>query len=146
MEYGFGQKELDRVESILQEELIDIGVSVTLLIDMAGNIIARRDDGNCQHDLYSLAALAAGNFGAVNAMAQIMGEENFTLLFHKGEAESIHFSKVEDDFLLITIFGNEVSLGFLRLRVEEVAKKIKESLLYKTMLLANLLESETDLK
>jgi len=146
MEYGFGQKELDRVESILQEELIDIGVSVTLLIDMAGNIIARRDDGNCQHDLYSLAALAAGNFGAVNAMAQLMGEENFTLLFHKGEAESIHFSKVEDDFLLITIFGNEVSLGFLRLRVEEVAKKIKESLLYKTMLLANLLESETDLK
>lgn len=145
MEYGFGQKELDRVESILQEELIDIGVSVTLLIDMAGNIIARRDDGNCQHDLYSLAALAAGNFGAVNAMAQIMGEENFTLLFHKGETESIHFSKVEDDFLLITIFGNEVSLGFLRLRVEEVAKKIKESLLYKTMLLANLLESEPDL-
>ncbi len=142
MEYGFGQKELDRVESILMEELIDIGVNVTLLIDMAGNIIARCDDGNCQHDLYSLAALAAGNFGAVNAMAQIVGEENFTLLFHKGESESIHFSRVEDDFLLITIFGNDVSLGFLRLRVEEVAKKIKESLLYKTMLLANLLETE----
>ncbi len=144
MEYGFGQKELDRVERILQEEMIDIGVHVCLLIDMAGNVIARCDNGECSHDVYSLAALAAGNFGAVNAMAQIVGEDNFTLLFHKGEKESIHFSKVEDDFLLITIFGNEVSLGFLRLRVEEVAKKIKESLLYKTMMLANLLESDSD--
>ena len=143
MEYGFGQKELDRVESILQKELIDIGVTCSMLIDLAGNVIARCDNGNCPHDLYSLAALAAGNFGAVNAMAHILGEDNFTLLFHKGKEESIHFSKVEDDFLLITIFGNSVSLGFLRLRVEEVTRKIKESLLYKTMMLKNLFESET---
>ncbi|MEW5736676.1 MAG: roadblock/LC7 domain-containing protein [Thermodesulfobacteriota bacterium] len=142
MEYGFGQKELDRVESILQNDLIGIGVHCALLIDMAGNVIARCDDGNCPHDLYSLAALAAGNFGAVNAMAQMVGEDNFTLLFHKGKNESIHFAKVDDDFLLITIFGNDVSLGFLRLRVDEVTKKIKESLLYKTMMLQNLFDSE----
>ena len=142
MEYGFGQKELDRVERVLQEDLIDIGVNCTLLIDMAGNVIARCDNGECPHDLYSLAALAAGNFGAVNAMAQMVGEDNFTLLFHKGANESIHFAKVEDDFLLITIFGNDVSLGFLRLRVEEVSKKIKESLLYKTMMLQNLFDSD----
>ncbi len=144
MEYGFGQKELDRVESILEEELIEIGVHCCLLIDMAGNVIARCDNGNCTHDLYSLAALAAGNFGAVSAMAQMVGEDNFTLLFHKGENESIHFSKVDDGFLLITIFGNDVTLGFLRLRVEEVSKKIKESLLYKTMLLRNFIDSDSD--
>ncbi len=142
MEYGFGQKELDRVESILQNDLVAIGVSCAILIDMAGNVIARCDNGKCNLDLYSLAALAAGNFGAVNAMAQMVGEDNFTLLFHKGKNESIHFAKVEDDFLLITIFGNEVSLGFLRLRVEEVTKKIKESLLYKTMMLQNLFDSD----
>ena len=64
MEYGFGQKELDRVESILQNDLIAIGVTCAILIDMAGNVIARCDNGQCNLDLYSLAALAAGNFGA----------------------------------------------------------------------------------
>jgi predicted regulator of Ras-like GTPase activity (Roadblock/LC7/MglB family) len=72
-----------------------------------------------------LAALAAGNFGAVSAMAKIIGEEEFSLLFHKGHKESIHFSKVLADFLLVTIFGKEVSLGFLRLKVSEAIERIK---------------------
>jgi len=93
---------------------------------MAGNIIAQRDNGNCEHDLYSLAALASANFAAVDTMAKIVGEEEFSLLFHKGERENIHFSKVSNEFLLITIFGKEVSLGLLRLKVAEAVEKVKE--------------------
>lgn len=71
-----------------------------------------------------MAALAAGNFGAVSAMANMIGEQDFSLLFHKGEEESIHFSKVMEDFLLITIFGGDISLGFVRLKVTESIGKI----------------------
>ena len=94
------------------------------MIDLAGNIIINLDDGEIEHDVYSLAALAAGNFGAVSAMAEIVGEKEFSLLFHKGENESIHFSKVGEGLLLITVFGKDVSLGFLRLKVDEVIKRI----------------------
>jgi len=125
MEYSFGQEQLDRLERVLAADLIVTGVSCVLLIDMAGNIITRCDDGHCDIDVYSLAALSAGNFGAVEAMAKIVGEEEFTLLFHKGEKENIHFSKIDEDFLLITIFNNEMSLGFIRLKVTEAIKKIK---------------------
>ncbi|NTV32201.1 MAG: roadblock/LC7 domain-containing protein, partial [Deltaproteobacteria bacterium] len=38
------------------------------------------------------------------------------------------FSKVTDEFLLITIFGKEVSLGFLRLKVAEATDKLVEIL------------------
>jgi predicted regulator of Ras-like GTPase activity (Roadblock/LC7/MglB family) len=61
-------------------------------------------------------------------MASLIGEEEFSLLFHKGKKESIHFSKVSDEFLLITIFGKEVSLGFLRLKVAEATDKLVELL------------------
>jgi len=74
--------------------------------------------------LNSLAALAAGNFGAVSTMASLIGEDEFSLLFHKGKKENIHFSKVTDEFLLITIFGKEISLGFLRLKVAEATEKL----------------------
>ncbi len=125
MEYALTQEHLENIERILQRDFMELGVHCVVLIDMAGNIIASLDNGEMNQDIYSLAALAAGNFGAVSAMAKIVGEEEFSLLFHKGEKQNIHFSKVMDDFLLISIFGKETSLGFLRLRVSEANKKIK---------------------
>ncbi len=122
------KEQFERIESILAEELMELGVQCVLLIDLAGNIIVNLDDGKVEHDIYSLAALAAGNFGAVSAMAKIVGEEDFSLLFHKGEKESIHFTKVVDELLLVTIFGKEVSLGFLRLKVTEATNKMREML------------------
>ncbi len=116
---------LDLIERILEEELINLGVGSVLLIDMAGNVIINLDDGKTKHDVYALAALAAGNFGAVSEMAKIIGEKEFSLLFHKGEKESIHFSKVSEGQLLITVFGKDVTLGLLRLKVAEAIEKIQ---------------------
>jgi predicted regulator of Ras-like GTPase activity (Roadblock/LC7/MglB family) len=123
--YALGQNQLDRIEDILKSELIDNGVRCVFLIDMAGNIITNLDNGEKQHDIYSLAALAAGNFGAVSAMAKIIGENDFSLLFHKGKKENIHFTKIASEFLLVTIFGNDISLGFLRMKVGESVDRLK---------------------
>ena len=128
MSYTLGQEQLDIIEEILQQDLIDVGVRCVFLIDMAGNIIANKDNGQSKHDVYSLAALAAGNFGAVSAMAKIIGEGEFSLLFHKGKKENIHFNKIITEFLLITIFSNDISLGFLRLKVNKSVEKIKKIL------------------
>jgi predicted regulator of Ras-like GTPase activity (Roadblock/LC7/MglB family) len=123
-EYSFSQQQLETIESIILNDLIESGAHSVLLIDMAGNIIAKADNGDCDHDIYSLAALASANFAAVDTMAKLVGENEFSLLFHKGEKESIHFSKVKKDFLLISIFGKKVSLGLLRLKVAEAIEKI----------------------
>jgi predicted regulator of Ras-like GTPase activity (Roadblock/LC7/MglB family) len=126
--YIFGKEELTRIEEVLVKNLIEVGVHCVVLIDMAGNIVAELDNGEMKPDVYSLAALAAGNFGAVSAMAKIVGEDEFSLLFHKGEKECIHFSKILTDLLLITIFDRDLSLGFLRLKVAEATEKIEKIL------------------
>jgi predicted regulator of Ras-like GTPase activity (Roadblock/LC7/MglB family) len=128
LSYTFDKEQINSIDKILQEDLIEEGVHSVILIDMAGNIISDLDNGKKKHDVYSLAALAAGNFGAVSTMAKMIGEEDFSLLFHKGEEESIHFSKVMENFLLITIFGSDMSLGFMRLKVNESIGKIKKIL------------------
>ena len=128
MSYTFDKEQINSIDKILQEDLIEGGVHSVILIDMAGNIISDFDNGKKKHDVYSLAALAAGNFGAVSTMAKMIGEEDFSLLFHKGEEESIHFSKVMEDYLLITIFGSDMSLGFMRLKVNESIRKITKIL------------------
>ena len=124
MDHALGTEQLDKIDSTLRTELMELGVHCVVLLDMAGNIIADQDNGKVKFDLYSLAALAAGNFGAVSTMAQMIGEEEIFLLFHKGKKENIYFSKVLEDFLLITIFGHDLSLGFIRLKVTEAIEKI----------------------
>ncbi|RTZ99327.1 MAG: roadblock/LC7 domain-containing protein [Deltaproteobacteria bacterium] len=128
MTYILEQKQIEEIEQVLSKSLIDLGVHSVILIDMAGNIVVDQDSGNSDHDIYSLAALAAGNYGAMNAMANIVGEDEFSLLFHKGETANIHFSKILSDYLLVSIFGKEISLGFLRLKVAEAVAKIEKLL------------------
>lgn len=124
------QEKLAGIEEILEKDLIDKGVKCVLLIDMAGNIIANLDSDKAELDIYSLAALAAGNYGAVGAMANIVGEDDFSLLFHRGKDVNVHFTNILNYYLLIDIFDNGLSLGFLRLIVADAVKKIKFLLNY----------------
>ncbi len=126
-----GQEQLDQIHDTLNKNLIGSGVQSVMLIDTAGNIIASIDNGCDSLDLYALAALAAANFGAMSSMARIVGEDEFSLLFHKGQKENIYFSKVNDDFLLINIFNNQISLGFLRLKMVKVIEDLLKVLLTK---------------
>lgn len=124
----YRQEQLDRISDILHRDLRQLDIHFVLLIDMAGHIVANYDHGNSGFDVYALAALAAGSFAAVKAMATVVGEDEFSLLFHKGKKENIHFSRVGEKYLLVTIFGNNMSLGLLRLNVNEVIEKIKKIL------------------
>ena len=124
------QEKLAGIEEILEKDLIDKGVKCVLLIDMAGNIIANLDSDKAELDIYSLAALAAGNYGAVGAMANLVGEDDFSLLFHRGKDVNVHFTNILNYYLLIDIFDNGLSLGFLRLIVADAVKKIKFLLNY----------------
>jgi predicted regulator of Ras-like GTPase activity (Roadblock/LC7/MglB family) len=127
MNYGVvSQEQLEKIDEILSEQLIKIGVDCVIIIDMAGNIITAKDNGTSKYDVYSFAALAAGNFATVNAMAKLVGEQEFSLLFHKGTDCNIHFSKIDEELLLITMFGKHISLGFLRLNVVKALEQIRK--------------------
>ena len=115
----FNQNQLDAIDNVILTNLIEAGLDNVIFMNMAGNTIAKLDNGKSHLDSTAFAALAAGNFAAVDAMAQLVGESEFSLLFHKGEKSSIHFSKVSDDTLLITMFNKDISLGLVRLKVRQ---------------------------
>ncbi len=116
---------LEEARSQIENALIKAGVHTVLLIDEAGNIVASCGTECDKLDTTSLAALAAANFGATSQMAKLIGEDDFSLLFHKGKKDSIHFARVGGSLILITIFGDDVSLGLVRLRVAQLAETIR---------------------
>jgi hypothetical protein len=43
----------------------------------------------------------------------------------EGQDENLHVGKVTSELLLITVFGNDVSLGFLWLKIAESIDRIR---------------------
>ena len=125
MAYSISQEHLGIIEGVLQKELMPLGLQTAILIDQAGNILVNIDNGKGDLDIHSLAALAAGNFGAVSAIAELIGEQEFSLLFNKGAKENLNFSKFLEDFLLVTVFGHDTTLGMLRLKIDGATQKLK---------------------
>ncbi|HET97094.1 MAG TPA: roadblock/LC7 domain-containing protein [Desulfurivibrio alkaliphilus] len=115
---------LERTRLALESSLISAGVRTALLIDGAGNILSNCGQDSAEIDAISLAALAAANLGATSQIAKLIGEEDFSLLFHKGKTDNIHFSRIGDELILITIFREDVSLGLVRCRVNDISATI----------------------
>jgi predicted regulator of Ras-like GTPase activity (Roadblock/LC7/MglB family) len=127
--HKLSKNQLDRIEEILQRDFIDPGVHCAFLVDLAGNNIAHRVISKFDGVINLLPAVAASNFAAVSAMARMVGDNDFALIFHKGEYKSIHFRKVMSNLLIVSIFGNEFSLGLLRLKMNKAIRKIRKTLL-----------------
>jgi len=117
---------LNKLEDLLSKLIKEGGASYTLLTDMAGNLICKNGEGPV--DATSLAVLTAANFAATKEIARLIGEKEFSLLFHRGQKENIHFTRISPEILLIVLFKPYVSLGLLRLKVESIKKEIQKLL------------------
>ena len=71
-----------------------------------------------------MASLTAGNVAATDALAKLIGEKEFSVLFHEGERDNIHISIVGLRVILVVIFDERSSLGLVRLRVKKAAVEL----------------------
>lgn len=117
---------LEFARNKIDDSLIKAGVSTVLLLDQAGNIVANCGNSPKDVDITSLAALTAANFAATSQLAKLIGEDDFSLLFHKGKKDSLHFVRVNNDLIMVSIFKDNISLGLVRLRVTELIKTLKD--------------------
>ncbi len=119
---------LEKIRSAIEQKLTSAGVHTVMLVDAAGNVLSSVGTEHSAIDTISLAALTAANFAATSQIAKLIGEDDFTILFHKGKKDSIHFTRVNQDTILLTIFGEDISLGLVRLRSAEVITDINKIL------------------
>lgn len=124
MDLDLDEKQIKSIETILKKELIGLNPHTAILIDMAGNVIASLDNSETDYDIYSLAALSAANFGAMEAMANIIGQQGFAFMLNKGEKKNILFCKITGNLLLITIFNRSISPEIYQLMPVSAIDKI----------------------
>lgn len=100
---------------------------LTFLLDKNGQQIARSGDLH-GIDPTSLASLTAGNVAATDGLAQLIGEREFSILFHEGENDHLHISVVGGRSILVVLFDERSSLGLVRLRVKKVSADLSSIL------------------
>lgn len=128
MNLVLSRERVNKLEEILDRELLRNGVEHVFIVDSSGNLITEGGKLGME-DILPLAALSAANFAATERMAALIGEQDFTLLFHKGTKHNIHFSRISKDFILVTLFSNEVPLGLVRLGSSRAGEQIQGILL-----------------
>jgi hypothetical protein len=57
-------------------------------------------------------------------MARLLGETEFTMLFHQGVKESIHVAAVDEHAILLAIFDSRTTVGMVRLFAKEAGTAI----------------------
>jgi predicted regulator of Ras-like GTPase activity (Roadblock/LC7/MglB family) len=116
-----------RIDRILAQFLSESGALEALLIDRGGQLLARGGDPRAL-DTVSLSALAAGAFSSTAAMARLLGEPEFTMLFHQGIKENIHVAAVDDQAILLAVFDHRTTVGMVRLFAKEAIAAIGQIL------------------
>jgi len=116
-------REYEQFLAILRRLLSDAFAKVVFLVDKNGTLLASAGD-SVGFDTTSLASLAAGNIAATGGLANLIGEKEFSILFHEGERDNMHLSVVADRFILVVIFDRRSSVGLVRLRVRRATERL----------------------
>ena len=124
------EEEFHKINAVCDRLTKDANAKVVFLVDKNGQLISAA--GQTQHiDTTSLASLTAGNVAATDGLAKLIGEREFSVLFHEGQQDHIHISIVAKRAILVVIFDERSSLGLVRLRVKRASVDLEK--IFETM-------------
>src|SRR4051794_14246091 len=119
----FTLEDVATLDGILADFLQKAEAELTVVIDRGGNVISQYGDIAIM-DVTIIAALAAGSFAATKELARRIGEIEFNALYHQGNGNHIFMNSVDDDTIMITVFGRRTTVGLVRFYSASAAQNV----------------------
>src|SRR5512137_22954 len=116
-------EEFQQISGVIEKLLREANAKSIFLVDKNGQLISVVGDTE-RNDTTSLASLTAGNIAATGGLAKLIGEKEFSILFHEGEKDNLHISIVAGRVILVVLFDARSSLGLVRLRVKKASDEL----------------------
>jgi predicted regulator of Ras-like GTPase activity (Roadblock/LC7/MglB family) len=117
------EEEINTIDALLNKLLKGAEAKCALLVDKDGHLITRQGFTHSL-DTTALAALLAGSFASTKEIARLVGEPEFSVLFHQGKKDHIHMSIVGERSILVVIFDDRTTIGMVRLYAKETALEL----------------------
>jgi len=122
--WSFDGEDLRRIEDILHRFLYQSGARSTLLIDRSGQLVTTVGE-RPDFDAIAFSSLAAADFSANDQLAMMIGEQEFSSLFHQGEQQSMYLADVAKRVILVVLFDDRTTLGMVRVKVKGVVVELR---------------------
>ncbi|MEO8353102.1 MAG: roadblock/LC7 domain-containing protein [Chthoniobacteraceae bacterium] len=107
------QEDIDTVDSVMRELLTKSEASIALLVEKAGYLI--HQCGNPETlDTTTFATLGSNAYNAVQFMASLVNESNFSSMYQQGENFSTLMVNVDENSLLVIVFPTHLTVGSMK--------------------------------
>lgn len=111
----------------LARYVADSEVRYCALLEESGTVCAECGDPSL-HDAGETAALAAGAFAALQAVARRLGDGTFEGLFHEGKVRQFSLMPVTPQFTLLSVFEAPVRLGVVKVCAAKAVARLQEQI------------------
>jgi len=119
------QEDIDTIDAAMGELLDKSEANVALLVEKAGYLIHQRGSQESL-DATTFATLGSNAYNAVQFMAQLVNESNFTSMYQQGERYSTLMVNVDENALLVIVFPTHLTVGSMKYYAAPAAKIIGE--------------------
>ena len=116
-----------RLEAALEGLCDQARAESVFLVDRNGQVLATAGEAG-GIDGTALGSLAAGAMAATTGIAALAAETRFSSVYLEGEQRHVYLSALDEESVLVLLFGQRSSVGLVRLRLRQVRKNL-ESLL-----------------
>jgi len=121
--WTFTEDDFGAITRSLGNFLADTGSLCAMLVDRSGQLVTSVGDAPGL-DATTFATLTAADFGANDQLARILGETEFTTLFHQGERDSVFVSDVARRLILVVIFDSRTNAGMVKLKLKPEVEEL----------------------
>lgn len=120
-------EDIERLNIVLSQLVAKANLLLAVLINKDGRLLTSQ---GCleQVDTISMAALVAGNSASTLAIAQLMGENEFSTMYHQGKDKHIFIATVDDNTFLSLVFDDRTNIDRVKVFVRQFDRQLKASL------------------
>lgn len=123
---GFlGTDDVSTFDALLTGFVADAGVRCVLLCDRTGRMLSAAGD-TAGLDQTTFASLASADFSASDQLAALLGEEEFTSLYHHGANRSMFLADIAGAAILAVLFDTRTTLGMVRIKTKSLVPRFAE--------------------
>jgi predicted regulator of Ras-like GTPase activity (Roadblock/LC7/MglB family) len=121
--WSFTQDDFTAITASLQRFLGITNSHCALLVDRSGQLVTTVGEA-VGLDTTAFATLTAADYSANDQLARLVGENDFSSLYHQGEKESLYVADIARRLLLVIIFDSRTTVGLVRLRAKDEVEEL----------------------
>ncbi len=120
-------EDIERLNAVLSQLVTKSNLLLAVLINKDGRLLTSQ--GSLENiDTVSMAALVAGNSASTLAIANLMGEREFTTMYHQGKDKHIYIAAVDDNTFLSLVFDDRTNIDRVKVFARQFDRQLKHNL------------------